>query len=43
MEVNTPNNLLTGEKMVISKEERIGINRDKRPSVFIMNTVISLN
>ena len=29
--------------MVISKEERMGINRDKRPSVFIMNTVISLN
>ena len=43
MEVKTPNNLLTGEKMVISKEERTGIKRDKRPSVFIMNTVISLN
>lgn len=33
METNVPNNQLKEEKMVTSKEERMGIRGDKRPSV----------
>ena len=43
METNIPNNQLKEEKMVTSKEERMGIRGDKRPSVFIINIVVSLN
>lgn len=43
METNVPNNQLKEEKMVTSKEERMGIRGDKRPSVFIINIVVLLN
>lgn len=43
MEANRPNNQLKEEKVLISKEGRMGKRRDKRPLFFIINTVVSLN
>lgn len=38
MEANRPNNQLKEEKVLISKEGRMGKRRDKGPLFFIINT-----
>lgn len=43
MEANRPNNQLKEEKVLISKEGRMGKRRDKGPLFFIINIVVSLN